>query len=102
MSEEQTANNEDTQLNSKGPKYVSCIEEITALVKGKVPIIWVLTHEENRFTKEFVDCIANPTKRRVWMWSSYQGLVTQGQENTTVRATGDNKDTWKKLNSLKQ
>lgn len=79
--------------DGKSPQYASCMEEISALVKGRVPVIWVITHEEARFTKDFVESVANPTKRQVWLWSAYQGLVRQGQENTTVRATGDEKET---------
>lgn len=58
----------------KNPYYADCFEEITALIKALVPIIWVVTHEESRFVKEFQSSIATPLKRKVWLWSGYQGL----------------------------
>ena len=86
----------------KSPHYANCIEEITALIRGRVPIIWVVTHEETRFIQDFTESIANPIKRQTFLWSSYQGLVRYGQENTTPRATGDDKDTWNPQRGLQR
>lgn len=79
---------------SKNGQYASCIDELKTLVKGRVPIIWVVTHEESRFINDFVDNVANETQREVFLWSMYQGMVRYGTEDTVVRATGDDKDTW--------
>ena len=86
----------------KSPYYSNCIEEITALIKGRVPIIWVVTHEETRFIQDFVESIANPIKRQTFLWSAYQGLVRYGQENQTPRATGEDKDTWNPQRGLQR
>ena len=77
----------------KSPRYNSCIEEILALIKGRAPIIWVLTHEETRFIQDFDELVAKPHKRKIWLWSSYQGLIPIEQQQTVARATGEEKDT---------
>lgn len=90
--------------NSEGhtAHYANCIEELTALIKGRVPIIWVVTHEETRFIQDFVEGVANPTKRQTFLWSSYQGLLRYGQENAISRATGEDKDTWNPQRGLQR
>lgn len=82
-----------SQETLKDPRYNSCIEEILALIKGRAPLIWVLTHEETRFIADFVEQVAEPHKRKVWLWSAYQGLIPQEQHMTIARATGEEKDT---------
>lgn len=82
-----------TQEIQKDARYHSCIEEILALIKGRAPLIWVLTHEETRFIADFVEQVAEPHKRKVWLWSAYQGLIPQEQQMTIARATGEEKDT---------
>lgn len=79
----------------KMAKYHNSVEEITALIKAQVPIIWVLTHEENRFIEDFYSNIATPLSRDTWLWSAYQGLVKLEQSDTIDRAGGEEKDTWK-------
>lgn len=99
MSENQE---EFVQDDGKSAHYANCIEELTALIKGRVPIIWVVTHEETRFITDFVEGVANPTKRQTFLWSSYQGLVRYGQENTIARAAGEDKDTWNPQRGLQR
>ena len=66
--------------HEQGSRYTDSMDEIAALIKGRVPIIWVITHEENRFIADFKRRIAQPHKRQLWVWSAYQGLVRiQGQ-----------------------
>ena len=70
---------EQTEVEA-GSRYIDAMDEILALVKGRVPVIWVITHEENRFIADFRKRIATPYKRQMWIWSGYQGLVrAQGQ-----------------------
>jgi len=88
-------------------KFHDSLEEILALIKGHVPIIWVQTHEESRFIQAFVDHVATPTKRQVWLWSSYQGLLRYDQAvaNSGIRASGEEAETWnpqKALNRITQ
>jgi SpoVK/Ycf46/Vps4 family AAA+-type ATPase len=75
----------------KAKIYENSIDEIKALIKARVPIIWVLTHEEGRFIDEFAEYIAEPMKRQVWLWSSYQGLIRQDQQMAAAgtRAKGE-------------
>ena len=35
------------------PTYNDSMQEILALIRGRVPVIWVLTHEEGRFIEDF-------------------------------------------------
>ena len=63
------------EVQQKDHRFQDSMEEILALVKARVPIIWVVTHEETRFINDFVSTIAKPHSRQVWLWSLYQGLV---------------------------
>ena len=40
-------------LDKQDIKYLDSIEEIESLIKGRVPIIWVQTFEEDRFIAEY-------------------------------------------------
>jgi len=73
--------------------YANSMDEILALIKGRVPVIWVLTHEENRFIADFKRRIAKPHKRQLWVWSGYQGLVKVTGQMGIQLASGDEKDT---------
>jgi len=86
----------------KSPNYENAMEEILALIRGRAPIIWVLTHEENRFINDFIEAIANPCKRDVWLWSAYQGLIRQDQQLSTERASGEDDGTWNPQKALKR
>ena len=83
-------------VDAKNIKFHDALEEILAYIKGRVPIIWVQTHEETRFVQAFVDQIATPTKRDVWVWSSFQGLLKyqDALANPGVRAAGEEADSW--------
>ena len=69
------------------------MEEIGALVRARVPLIWVLTHEEDRFIEDFARDVAAPEKQDLWLWSAYQGLVKQGDPISLERATGEEEGT---------
>jgi SpoVK/Ycf46/Vps4 family AAA+-type ATPase len=75
--------------------FENSLEEVKALIKARVPIIWVLTHEEGRFIDEFAEYIATPLCRQVWLWSAYQGMVRRDQQmaNPGARATGEEEGT---------
>lgn len=93
---------EVNEFEGRTAHYKHCMEELHALIKGRTPIIWVVTHEESRFISDFSDTLAKQMSRDVWLWSSYQGLVRQGQENAIQRAGGDEKDTWNPQIALKR
>lgn len=83
--------------------YKDSIEEISALIKGRVPIIWVVTHEEGRFIEDFVEQIAKPFGRQVWLWSAYQGLIKQDQQMANQgRAQGSEEGTWNPQKGLER
>lgn len=86
----------------KGARYNNCFEEILALIKGRAPIIWVLTHEESRFIEDFDEHIAKPYKRKVWLWSGYQGLIPIEQRESVARASGEEKETWNPQKALQR
>jgi SpoVK/Ycf46/Vps4 family AAA+-type ATPase len=69
------------------------MDEILALIKGRVPVIWVLTHEENRFIADFKRRIAKPHKRQVWTWSAAQGLVRLEGQLGIAKAGGEEENT---------
>lgn len=89
-------------LEEKSPNYKNAMEEIVALIRGRAPLIWVLTHEEGRFINDFSENIANPCKRDVWLWSAYQGLIRQDQQLSMERATGEEEGTWNPQKALKR
>lgn len=76
-----------------GSRYTDSMDEILALIKGRVPIIWVMTHEENRFIADFKRQIAQKHKRQLWVWSGYQGLVKVQGQMGIQQAAGEEKDT---------
>src|SRR3990167_2613653 len=102
MTAEKTEEADKTEEGMRQPRYADCMEEILASIKGKVPVVWVVTHEEGRFIKEFTEVIGGPAKRQTFLWSSYQGLVRQGQELAISRATGDDKETWNPQRALQR
>ena len=56
----------------------SPMEEITVAVKSFSPYVWVRTHEESRFLKQFVDEMESK-KFQILVWSIAQGIVPPEQ-----------------------
>lgn len=75
--------------------YRDAMEEILALIKGRVPLIWVQTHEENRFITEFAARIGDQESREVWLWSGWQGLTKLQKKKNVARADGNYKESWR-------
>jgi len=70
------------------------MEEIFTLIKARVPIIWVLTHEEQRFISDFYNEISLKDNRQTWVWSLNQGLVKLEKEYISSQpASGPEKGT---------
>lgn len=78
----------------KSIHYTNTMEEVTSLVRARVPIIWVRTHEENRFIDDFVANATEACKRQTWVWSGYQGLVKPNVYKKAERATGTFNESW--------
>jgi len=92
MSEQATNQTQEV----KDHRFHNTMEEVLALIKARVPIIWVVTHEEGRFIDDFVNTVAEPNARQVWLWSIYQGLIRQNQymDSQGMRATGEESETF--------
>lgn len=74
--------------------YASALEEVATYVKARVPIIWVQTHEELRFVKELKENFCDPSKRELFLWSMYHGLLPiKNKIDTTEKAKGDYAET---------
>ncbi len=50
------------------------MHRINNLIDAGNPVIWIRTHEENRFCKDIVHAIINRYELDLWTWSSVQGL----------------------------
>jgi SpoVK/Ycf46/Vps4 family AAA+-type ATPase len=68
------SNNKTPVKNSRSVKYESCIEELKVLISCSTPLVWVTTHEEKRLIRSLAEEICNPSKRELWIWTSYRGL----------------------------
>ena len=71
----------------------STIKEIDSIIRARVPLTWVLTHEENRFITDLATRVAKPQHRPLYIWSLTQGLVEYDQYRTAIVATGAMADT---------
>lgn len=59
----------------KEARYNSMMDQIRTLVKANAPLIYVRTHEEDRFLQTFHASVAEKLKREAWVWSAAQGIV---------------------------
>lgn len=63
------------QTETKSHLYKNCLEEVSALIQAQVPIIYVVTHEEDRFMRELNEEFVQPNEKEYWTWSANQGLI---------------------------
>jgi len=80
---------QQTVVESNSP-----IDQISCLIKARVPIIYVVTHEETRF----IDALKTlaPQKeinRELWVWSSCMGLLQDFTKNVVTVAKGQEEKT---------
>jgi SpoVK/Ycf46/Vps4 family AAA+-type ATPase len=61
-------------------KRVEPIEQINSLLKAQVPIIWVVTPEENRFIKALSENKNVSKNYKTWYWSATAGFVNTYEE----------------------
>jgi len=54
---------------------IDSFSELTALIKARVPIIWVLTHEERRFMEQLYNDVTKAMSIPTFVWSSWQGMM---------------------------
>ena len=74
---------------AKDFRYRDSIEEVKTLIQSRAPVIWVVTHEENRFLQEFYTQVASGDKKyKIYEWSIYRGLT----DKTGKVCRKDNKD----------
>ncbi len=81
-------------INLSYRRYDNSMEQVIALLKARVPLIYLVTHEENRFIDEFTGKVAQDLHREVWVWSQYQGLIKDWTKNLVPRAEGKEDGTW--------
>ncbi len=85
---EQTAESGTNSTESKSLDFSSAMEEVLVNIKAQVPIIWVVTHEESRFIKEFETVVQPATRRKTLVWSGHMGLSTVKDYTSGQKATG--------------
>lgn len=72
-----------SQVNKEGPKIVQgSILELKNLVRAKLPLIQVVTHDESRFLKEVHATICEPEKLKLFFWSCWLGIVEYTSEDS--------------------
>lgn len=73
--------------------YANSQEHLIALLKARVPIIYVRTSEETRFIESIKD-IESDLDREIFVWSSYQGLMRNWNKEIVPRAKGKEEKTY--------
>lgn len=67
------------------------MQEVNSLIGARIPIIWVLTHEEDRFINELIFEIIKPNKAQAWSWSICTGIVGIHDHNKAFTNTAPSK-----------
>lgn len=93
---------EATAIDLEYRRYENSMEQVRALLRARVPIIYVKTYEENRFIDGFIDDIAPELHREVWVWSQYQGLIKDWTKQVANRAEGKEEGTWNPTRALQR
>lgn len=89
MSEQTTNTVEEISVGTTVDEQLDSMEQITYLIKARVPIIYVVTHEETRFIDAFKKIAARKDiNRDLWVWSSYMGLLQNFAKNVVTIAKG--------------
>src|SRR3990167_10358172 len=91
---------EDITVPPSDIRFKSSMDQVSALIRARVPIIYVVTHEEARFIEEFQ--ARSELKRDVWVWSQYQGLLKVYDPTIVPIATGEEDKTWDPREALKR
>lgn len=80
-------------MATKDTTLSPCLQQITSMVKASVPIIWVTTHEEDRFIAELYSEVIAKNQRELWTWSAWAGLRQGCNSKSCQQATGQNDKT---------
>jgi ATP-dependent 26S proteasome regulatory subunit len=76
-------------LTSDDNTIQDSMDEIIYLIKARVPLIYVVTHEETRFIEAFKKIAARKdVNREAWVWSSCMGLLQNFAKNIVTVAKG--------------
>src|SRR5689334_12882349 len=70
------------------PEFANTMEHLRTLIKANCPLIWVRTHEEDRFLQTFQREVAEKLKRESWVWSAAQGVVPYSKRDSVKAADG--------------
>jgi len=79
--------------------YATAIDQVTALIKARVPIIWVVTYEENRFIEDLAtsDKVKN---RKTWYWSATSGIINNDERKIAANCSGQMENTQLAMKAL--
>jgi SpoVK/Ycf46/Vps4 family AAA+-type ATPase len=66
------------------------LSEIVSLIRARIPLIYVTSHEETRFLEDFSTIVEKvfKGKRNLWVWSNTSGLVKGYHQNVRKVAEG--------------
>ena len=106
MTVKKSENKSKTNSTMKVPASAS-MRQIQNLLNARVKLIYVVTSEEKRFTEDlYENVIKNMTDdtntTKLWLWSSYEGLIDYDLHATTEKATGQLKDTSNPVRALQE
>lgn len=77
------------------------MSEISNFIAARVPLIWVTTHEENRFLTEFTSSVVSSLKLSLSVWSQTSGLRSLVRTKAeTFTGTEAPINAFKKISSL--
>lgn len=85
---------------SKSSEFASTMDQVRTLVKAGAPIIWVRTHEEERFMDACNKDVVEKLKRDSWAWSVAQGIVPFSKRNDVKAADGPQAGTTQPMKAL--
>lgn len=75
-------------------KHPAAIQQIMAMIRARVPIIYVTTHEEARFIENLQSAVEEVmVGRHLWIWSQCQGLVKGYVRGKVVKCSGQEEKT---------
>jgi len=68
-----------SETNTQVTGYEDCMDQLTNLIKGRVPLIWVNTYEEKRFIADFNLKVCGSLNCELFVWSAINGLSTYAE-----------------------
>jgi len=93
--------------NSQKVPASESMRQIQNLLNARVKLIYVVTSEEKRFIEDLYENVIknmsdDTSSTKLWLWSSYEGLIDFDVHATTEHATGTLKDTPNPIRALQE